>query len=141
MRKLSHHFFYEDFACKCGNCQKEHRVHLGLVGGLEQLSGMLRKPVRVQMGARCQTYNQTLAAHRKSYHLQGKAAHINVDGVALAEVFKTCEKILEFRGLGYHPEENCVHVDTRSETDRWVKQGGKYHELTSELRDRHHLTV
>jgi len=131
---LSEHFNWQDFLCKCDACKGsgEYKIHLGLVGALEMLGGILSKKIKVRSAHRCEAQNEKMGGGRKSFHIYGKAAHISVDGLPINELFKKAREIEEIKGLGLNLDEGSVHVDLRNTPDReeWVKEKGKYITLT-----------
>ena len=142
MGNLSEHFNYSAFTCKCENCRGkgEFQIHLGLIGGLELLVSSLKKPVKVETGFRCDEASEKVLGSKKSYHTQGKAANIIAEEVSLSQLFKAAEQIPEFKGIGFYPGENFVHVDTRAgDREEWVKETGKYAPLTREKRRQYDL--
>jgi hypothetical protein len=140
MGNLSEHFNHKDFACKCPECKGEYKIHLGLVGALEQIGAHFKKKVKVLSAYWCDAYYEKLKRERRSSHTQGKAAHIAIDGVSLQELFKYAETIPELRGLGFYPKEDFIHVDTRSgDPVRFVKEGSDYLPLTPDKRAKHGL--
>ncbi|MFA6548663.1 MAG: D-Ala-D-Ala carboxypeptidase family metallohydrolase [Candidatus Margulisiibacteriota bacterium] len=140
MGDLSEHFNHKDFACRCRECRDEYRVHLGLVGALEDIGGHFRKKVRVVSAFWCDTFFEKQNKPKRSLHTMGKAAHINMDGISPQDLFKYAETVPELRGLVFYPNETWIHVDTRQgEPVRLVKEGGEYHPLTAERRAKYGL--
>lgn len=142
MGNLSEHFNKSDFACRCGQCRGQIRVHLGLVGALEAISEHFKKIPRIHDAFRCEIYAEKHDVQKKNSHRMGKAAHISVDGTELKDVYLYAKSLPEISGLGLYPSDNCVHIDTRElknpeEKDEWVKDGGKVHPLTADLRARY----
>jgi len=143
MGNLSEHFSYKDFTCKCESCRGkgEYKIHLGLIGGLELLMSSVKKPINIVTGFRCEESSAKALGSKKSYHAQGKAANINAPGVPIKELFNAAESIPEFKGIGLYPDENLIHVDTRSgEREEWVKESGNYVPLTREKKRQYGLT-
>ena len=140
MGNLSEHYNDRDFACHCPECKGKYRVHLGLVGALEQIGGHFRKKVRIVSGYWCDLYHEKLNKTKRSFHTKGKAAHITMDGVAPQELFKYAETIPELRGIGFYPNEKWIHIDTRpGDPARFVKEGNDYLPLTSDKRAKYGL--
>jgi len=140
MGNLSEHFNHKDFVCRCPECKEEYKIHLGLVGALEMLSSHFRKRVRILSGFWCEAYLEKIKKGRRSFHNSGKAAHIQIDDVSPQEVFKIAETIPELKGVGFYPQENFVHVDTRAgDPVRWVKEGNDYLPLTADKRAKYGL--
>lgn len=140
MGNLSEHFNHNDFACKCPACKGEYRVHLGLVGALEQIGGHFRKKVRIDSAFWCDDFHEKQNKPKRSFHTKGKAAHIHIDGVTPQELFKYCETIPELRGLVFYPNETYIHIDTRpGDSVRVVKENKDYLPLTSDKRSKYGL--
>jgi len=140
MGNLSEHFSHKDFACHCPECKGEYRIHLGLVGALEQIGGHFRKKVRVLSAFWCDAYHEKMDKPKRSFHTKGKAAHIMIEGISPQELFKYAETIPELRGVGLYPKDNFVHVDTRQgDPARWIKEGSNYLSLTAEKRTKYGL--
>ena len=141
MGNLSENFNHNDFICRCPECRGAYRIHLGLVGILEEIAIHFKKRPRIISGFYCEAYLEKLKREKKSYHAMGKAANIVIDGVTAAEVFKFAETLEGVNGLGYYPEENMVHVDTRppEKKEIWVREKGKYLPLNQEKRHQYGL--
>jgi hypothetical protein len=140
MGNLSEHFNHKDFACPCPECKGEYRIHLGLVGALEQIGGHFRKRVRIASAYWCDAYYEKLNKSKRSFHTMGKAVHITMDGVSPQELFKYAESIPELRVIGFYPKENWIHIDTRpGDPVRFVKEGNDYLPLTSDKRAKYGL--
>ncbi len=138
MGNLSEHFSTSDFSCKCGKCGRMTRVHLGLVGALEAVASYFRRTPRIHEAYRCDILSAQLNMLKKNPHRLGKAAHISVDGVSQKELFDFVRTLPEIRGLGVHPQEKRLHIDTRSldkddQREEWVKDGDKTMPMTKEL--------
>jgi uncharacterized protein YcbK (DUF882 family) len=141
MGNLSEHFNHKDFACRCPECKGEYRVHLGLVGALEQIGGHFRKKVRIVSAYWCDAYyEKKINKTKRSSHTKGKAAHIKIDGVSPQDLFKYCETVPELRGMVFYPKEDFIHIDTRQgDPVRLVKEGSDYLPLTTEKRSKYGL--
>ena len=141
MGNLSEHFNSRDFVCRCGQCRSDIRIHLGLVGALEMIGFNFKRTPRIASAYRCEYYNEKHNIGKKNSHSQGKAAHIYIDSVALNDLYNFAKTVPEIRGLGYYPDDKCIHIDTRSldkgaEKDEWYKEGGKLHPMTTEAKAR-----
>lgn len=137
MGNLSEHFNHQDFKCRCRACggKSEYKIHLGLVGILEELWSKINKPISVKQGYRCEEENEKVKADKRSFHLKGKAAHIYVSGMNLQELYKYVKEIEGIQGIGLNFKENYIHIDTRDTNPmEWVKEGDKYIPLTPDKR-------
>ncbi len=137
MGNLSENFNNKDFTCKCELCKGggEYKIHLGLVGALEMLTSYFKKRPRILLGYRCEDSIDKIAGGgtKRSIHALGKAAHIQIEGVSLGDLYKYVKDLSEIRGIGVYPKEDFLHVDTRTgERVEWVKEGDSYTPLTAE---------
>jgi uncharacterized protein YcbK (DUF882 family) len=142
MGNLSEHFSHQDFTCKCPNCRGkgEYKIHLGLVGALEALGSKIRRSIKIIQAYRCEEQNEKLGGNKKSFHMYGKAAHINVNGMKIQELYKYVKEIEEIKGIGLDFKGNYIHIDTReSNPAEWIKEGDKYIPLTSDKKHAHGL--
>ncbi len=142
MGDLSEHYNHKDFICPCDQCRgKEFKIHLGLVGILEQIGAHFNTKVNVLSAFWCDAYLESLQKERKSYHNRGKAVHINIDGIDLSEIFKYVEGIDDINGIGLYPKEGYIHIDTRPKEKRklWVKEGSNHVAITPEKRKQYKL--
>ena len=126
--RLSEHFTTRDFSCRCGNCNNEIKISLGLIGGLELLRSKLKSRINIIKGYQCPECADSTPKTRKNYHAYGIAADITVDKKDIHEVFQIAEEIPEFKGIGINLTNNWVHVDTRKEEIRtlWVEKTDQY---------------
>lgn len=139
MGNLSENFNHKDFACRCPECKGEYRIHLGLVGILELIATHFKKRVKIIAGYYCETFTEKLNREKISYHSKGKAANIRVEGIPVAEVFRFAETIEGINGLGFYPDENMVHIDTRpaEKKESWIREKGRYAPLSAEKRQQY----
>jgi len=142
MGNLSENFNNKDFTCKCQGCRggKEYKIHLGLVGILEQISSHFKKTPKILAAYRCEESTEKLAGAKRSIHNMGKAVHIMIDGVSLPELYNFAKDIPEIGGIGIYPKDNFIHIDTRAgERVEWVKEGDAYNSLTLEKKKQYGL--
>jgi len=145
MGNLSEHYNHKDFACRCGDCKGDIKVHLGLVGALEQIGYQYKRTPRIVEAYRCEIYGDKHNMLKKNAHRMGKAAHIYVEGVPLPELYKFVCTIPEIRGIGVYPKENFLHIDTRTLDkeelrEEWYHEGEKNLPLTAEAKAKFNLT-
>lgn len=135
--RISEHFSERDFVCRCGQCEGDLRISLGLVGGLEMLRARAKSRVNIIKGYVCPESQENSGRIRRNFHAQGVAADITVDRVSLKDTFMLAETIEEFKGIGLNLKDKCVHVDTRKEVERklWVEEGSQVLDLTPENRE------
>lgn len=144
MGNLSEHFNSRDFDCRCGECRNDIRIHLGLVGALEMIGANFRRTPKIVSAFRCEYYNDKHNIGKKNSHSKGKAVHIYVDGAKLSELYNYAKTIPEIRGLGYYPDENCIHIDTRAldkgaEKDEWYKENRNIRPMSPEAKAKYGL--
>lgn len=107
---------------------------------MEELGSILRRRIRIESAYYCDSYNEKVHAGKKSFHTQGKAAHIKVEGLSKEELFKVVEKIEAFKGIVFYPDKDYIHVDTRSgDRQVLVKEREGYLPLTAEKRSQYGL--
>ena len=100
-----------------------------------------RRPVKVLQGYVCDKSQLGLAGGKRSYHRQGRAAYIQMEGVPVQELFKFVKTLPELRGVGIDLTGGRLHVDTRREDPaEWYEEGGKQIPLTEELKARYGLS-
>jgi hypothetical protein len=142
MGDLSQYYNKKGFICRCGTCKGEDfRIHLGLVGALELIGSNYKKTPKILSAFWCEDYNNQHNAGKKSYHTQGKAAHIQIEGIPANELFNYIESnVPEVSGIGFYPEGGFVHIDTRrKEKSAWVKERDRHTPLNAEKRKQYGL--
>jgi uncharacterized protein YcbK (DUF882 family) len=110
----SPHFSRSEFACKCG-CGFD-TVDFELIRCLEYIRHTFDAPVIISSGCRCQEYNAEIEGAESSFHLQGRAADIVVQGISPDSVHVLADS-MEVGGLGRY--DTFTHIDTRSDYARW----------------------
>jgi len=93
--QLSKNFKLSEFACKDGT--KTVMLDMVLVEKLQQLRGIIGKPIQIVSGYRTKEYNKKIGGAPRSQHMKGKAADIKIKGVKPLEVAKIAE-IVGFKG-------------------------------------------
>lgn len=128
--KLSDNFRSAEFDCHGSGCCSETLVDEQLVKFLQQIRDHFGAPVIITSGYRCLTHNASVGGASGSTHFQGKAADIQVKGVAPAEVAKFAESI-GILGIGLYETAKdgyFVHIDTRTSKSFWYGQAQAYRE-------------
>jgi len=125
------YFKPEEFACKC----EKHKflpvydMSSLLLFQLEQLRELIKTPIIITSGWRCEEHNKEIGGQPNSSHLTKKAVDItipNPDYDRLKNLYLACERI-GFRGLGIYPHKKFIHVDMLDRIQRWVQnKEGKY---------------
>ncbi|MBU0687570.1 MAG: DUF882 domain-containing protein [Candidatus Margulisbacteria bacterium] len=142
MGDLSEHFNHKDFICRCNDCRgQEFKIHLGLVGVLEELGGHFRKPVKIVQGFRCEAENDREEKSKKSFHTFGKAVHIIMRDVSPKQIIEFLRTLDEVRGIGLNTDDNTIHIDTRREDrQEWVREGkNRYSPMSTEKKKQYGL--
>ena len=115
--KLSANFSRDEFKCNCGNCDYD-TVDIELLRILQHLRDHFKKPVKITSGNRCVPYNAEVGGSKNSYHVRGRAADIQIDGVSNGEVQRyLLSKYQDKYGIGCYS--SFTHIDTRTGKGRW----------------------
>jgi len=111
--KLTKHFDSEEF--ECPHCHRQE-MDEDFIKKLETIRVTLNKPIRINSGWRCKTYNNSkkVRGKRNSAHLIGKAADIRISSSHDRYlVIDTCIKIgINRIGIG----KNFLHLDSADES-------------------------
>jgi uncharacterized protein YcbK (DUF882 family) len=101
---------------RCWRTQREKQMHprtLEIVSAISRHFGDAR--IQIISGYRARPYG---APHSK--HFVGRAMDIRVDGVPAKQVAAWVWKTFRTVGVGYYPNQEFVHVDSRDIDTRWV---------------------
>lgn len=79
---------------------------------LERASQHFGKTVKVTSGYRSPSYNRKVHGARKSKHITGQAADIQIPGVSKARLARWAKAQPEIGGVGRYCRSNFVHIDT-----------------------------
>ncbi|MDR5868089.1 D-Ala-D-Ala carboxypeptidase family metallohydrolase [Halomonas koreensis] len=114
---ISPHFQRAEFACSCG-CGFD-TIDSETLAVLEDVRERFEAPVLVTSGCRCPAYNAQIGGAEHSQHKLGRAADIQVSGVAPAQVQDyLIERYPGRYGIGRY--DTFTHVDTRTDGPaRW----------------------
>lgn len=109
---MAKYFSKEEMVCKC--CGRGWDVlNPILLESLDKLREKYGKPIYVSNAYRCPAHNYAVGGVENSQHVLGNAADIYVDGdYNEFYVFVLNSKL--FDGIGYYPDDEFIHVDTRS---------------------------
>ena len=106
------YFSLSEFRCKCSdpNCVgKTMKPSDALLRKLVDIRARFGVPVTISSGIRCPAHNAASGGVATSYHLQGRAADINVRGYTAQQVLAYCS------GLQLHYcyaiDASYVHID------------------------------
>lgn len=119
MGDLSAHFSRSEFMCKCGRCDSLGDVNPELIAVLERLRAIcLGKPIHINSGHRCVTYNKKIGGSLNSQHILCNAADIVVPDMSPFDVHNLLNMLYpQSYGLGRY--KNFIHVDVRDKKARW----------------------
>ena len=122
-KALSTNFKVKEFACKDG-CD-EIIADEKLITVLQQMRTHFGKPIIITSGYRTAAHNAAVGGSPKSQHLYGKAADIQITGIAPEKAAQYAETLLGGAGgIGLYPKNSTrakgwVHIDTRASKARW----------------------
>ena len=122
--KITTNFQYKEFDCHGSSCCSTTIIDEKLVAYIQQIRDHFGKPVTITSSYRCETHNRRVGGATKSYHMQGKAADIVVQGVSSREVAKYAESI-GILGIGLYEtsaDGYFTHIDTRTTKSFWYGQ-------------------
>lgn len=119
--KVSPHFRFKEFACKCDGARGCRGVVIDrlLLEALEALKATHYKntPLKITSAYRCEFHNRAVGGAKNSQHLKGRAADINAKALRNSPWPKT------IKGIGYRKSDHkVIHVDARRTVSRvtWV---------------------
>ena len=111
MGDMTENFSRAEFDCKdqCGlNLTKP-----ALVAVLQTIRDHFDVPVKIVSGTRCEKHNRKVGGAKKSQHLLGTAADIQVSGISPGEVARFAKSLMKGYG-GVKAYATFTHVDTRA---------------------------
>ena len=126
--QLSLNFKSREFDCHGSGCCSTTKLDPRLVEYLQMIRDHFKQPINVTSAYRCETHNRNIGGASRSYHMQGKAADIVVQGVSSREVAKYAESI-GILGIGLYETSSdgfFTHIDTRATKAFWYGQGQAY---------------
>lgn len=112
--QISNNFKLKEFQCKDGS--QLVKIDSQLLQKLQKLRDSICKPIIINSGYRTESYNKKVGGAKKSYHMQGKAVDIRVNGMKPKEIAKIAEK-KGFTGIGIY--KNFTHLDIRPVKTKW----------------------
>ena len=114
--KLSANFKVREFACTDGS--DPIFIDTELVKVLQKIRNHFGKSVTITSAYRTPTKNKACGGETYSQHLYGKAADIQIKGVAPKTVAAYANTLLPKSG-GIGTYQNFTHVDVRATKSRW----------------------
>lgn len=119
---ISKHFDESEAVCRCGCGQLiRNSVLIGVLEAIRAKAGERygkELPVYVYSWHRCPAHNTEVGGVQNSYHCQGMAADITIDGVDLDELAEIAG-FVGADGIGIYRGQGFVHVDVRGYAARW----------------------
>lgn len=109
------HFKKSEFACKCG-CGYDD-IDIKLVKILEDIrSHFGDRPLIITSGCRCNKHNAEVGGVQGSYHTQGKATDIYIQGISTQDLLNYCNQLVNQGILRYTYTNNknmtgAIHID------------------------------
>lgn len=122
--QIAKNFQYKEFDCHGSGCCSTTIIDEKLVAYVQQIRDHFGKPVTITSPYRCEVHNRRVGGATKSYHMQGRAADIVVQGVSSREVAKYAESI-GILGIGLYEtsaDGYFTHIDTRTTKSFWYGQ-------------------
>lgn len=127
-KRLSAHFFMDEFECKCGCVMPEEvedNVRL-IAPRLELIRKAACVPLTVTSGYRCPDRNKSVGGSKHSHHLIGLACDVHscmpgafVAGIATGLMSANS---MPDGGIGlYDAHPQMCHIDWRGHSTRWRK--------------------
>ena len=105
MGDLSKDFSRSEFVCKC-SCGA-FAMKDGLIAKLQELRDLVKVPIIVTSGTRCNAHNREVGGVDTSDHLDGLAADIRCKDMYL--LLRAALKLFNRVGIG--PQMSFIHVD------------------------------
>ncbi len=118
--KISEHFMRSEIECR--HCHKAgpYAVNVKkLLALLEKIREAVKRPVNLTCAYRCPVHNAAVGGVPNSYHTQGMAADIYVEGMGVEELAHIAEKC-GAGGVGRYFAKCFVHVDV-GPYNRWTE--------------------
>lgn len=109
MGDLSENFSRHEFACKCG-CGHD-TVDAELLDILEKIREHFGRRMDINSGCRCHMHNRAIGGAPESWHIRGRAADVEVDGIKPSLV---AEAAVQYGASGVKNYSEWTHIDTRT---------------------------
>ena len=124
--KLTNNFSLSEFECNCG-CKMPNDVLVNikeLAINLQYIREYLNTPIKLTNAYRCKKHNKAVGGSKKSQHLLGKAADLQVKKIkpkTLADLIEDLidKKYISEGGVGRY--NTFTHYDIRGYKARWDK--------------------
>jgi len=116
--QVSANFNTSELQCKCGLCEVQ-LLDAELVNKLQALRDRIGQPITVTSCYRCHAHNYNINGSVNSYHKQGLAADIYVDGLSVDQLAKHAASV-GFTGIGAYYRSGFVHISIKSNEGNFV---------------------
>jgi uncharacterized protein YcbK (DUF882 family) len=112
MGNVTKNFSFAEFACSCGKCSfvGGYQIDQKLVRDLQAIRDHLGKPLKINSGLRCDSYNRSLGGVSRSYHLTGRAADVHCTSSIDRHIIV---KMALNMGLTVGVAKTFIHLDNR----------------------------
>lgn len=120
---LSKNFARGEFECHGINCCSHSApIDMDLVRALQILRYKVNKPIHINSGFRCITYNREIESRDTSQHVLGRAADVRLPtGWTVDDFYTLADSLPAFRGIGRY--DWGLHLDVRNAIrTRWDKR-------------------
>jgi uncharacterized protein YcbK (DUF882 family) len=115
--KVSENFNRDEFACKCGLCERI-AVDAVLLDILQKIRSHFGQRVKITSANRCPMHNAHVGGDPNSRHMVGIAADIQVAETLPEAVADYAETLLNnWGGIGRY--KTFTHIDVRADKARW----------------------
>jgi len=103
----------------CPHCGIED-MNLNLVQSIDAIRGITGIPITIPSGYRCEIHNKEVGGVKNSFHLIGKAIDITIKEIkAIPLFYKICIVSSLFKGYGFNPYKNFIHLDIGTDYNRY----------------------
>ena len=115
---VTENFQVKEFACKDGS--DEIKIDTVLVDELQKYRNSINKPIIIISGYRTKSHNEKVNGAPNSYHINGMAVQINVEGINCKEIAHWFY-VNSFVSIGIIDEKGLVsvHLDNRDKANRY----------------------
>lgn len=117
-KKLSASFKTSEFLCKCrrADCQALPMDPV-FIAKLQALRDLWKRPLIINSGSRCETWNSLVGGTHLSLHLTGQAADVHLDDVEDGTKLAALALVVNMGGIGI--AKTFIHVDDGPHGRRW----------------------
>lgn len=118
---VSKNFKVREFKCKGTDDVLIDHV---LLTYLQHIRNHFGYAVHITSAYRTPKHNTSVGGASNSQHLKGKACDFYVENVDTKVLYDFCDELIGTNGgVGFYPDKNVVHIDTRGTKARWTQKG------------------